>query len=119
MSMMMAHCFLLAYPDPNPTRTERPGTPAPQEEAPDAYKEKPSFYGWVKASRHEAREAYITRDLRDLIQIANRAHRYHRCGDLVWYSWSGKGKAKNKPSYGSTLLGEPPRNCPRYTATMG
>ena len=86
-------------------RPERPGTPAPQEEAPDASKEKPSFYGWVKASRHDAREAYITRDLRDLIQIANRAHRYHRCGDLVWYSWSGKGKAKNKPSYGSTLLG--------------
>ena len=59
----------------------------------------------MKASRHEAREAYITRDLKDLIQIANRAHRYHYRGDVVWYSWSGKGKAKNKPSYGSTLLG--------------
>ena len=88
-------------------RPERPGSPAPQEEEelPQGPEKSHSFYGWVKPSRPEGREAYITRDLRDLIQIANLAHRYHNKGDVVWYSWSGKGKAKNKPSYGSTLLG--------------
>ena len=86
-------------------RPGRLGTPAPQQGAAEEKNEKPSFYGWTKASRHEAQEAYVTRDLRDLIQIANAAHRYNYQGDVVWYSWSGAGKAKNRPSYGSTLIG--------------
>ena len=89
---------------PGLPRPERPGSPAPEEEAPQGSEKSHSFYGWVKPSRPEG-EAYIARDLRDLIQIANQAHRYHGKGDVVWYSWSGKGKAKNRPSYGSTLLG--------------
>ena len=90
-----------------PPRPGRPGSPAPKEGDAEwsASRGKPSFYGWMQATRHEAREAYITRDLKDLISIANVAHRYHYRGDVVWYSWSGKGKAKNKPSYGSTLVG--------------
>ena len=86
-----------------PPRPDRLGSPAPQ--ADSNARQQPSFYGWTKASRHDAVEAYITRDLKDLIQIANRAARYHQRDDVVWYSWNGKGKAKNKPSYGSTLLG--------------
>ena len=88
-----------------PPRPERPGGPAPSPVTPPMSEKNASFYGWVKSTRPDTREAYISRDLRDLIRIANQAHRYGGRDDLVWYSWCGHGKAKNKPSHGSTLLG--------------
>ena len=102
-----------------PPRPVRPGSPAPEADSPSgAGTQKPSFYGWTKASRHEAKEAYVTRDLRDLIQIANQAHRYSNRGDVVWYSWSGKGKSKYKPSYGSTLIGVSKTGAQKLMACM-
>ena len=102
-----------------PPRPDRLGSPAPEADEPgEEETKKPSFYGWTKASRHEAREAYVTRDLRDLIQIANKAHRYHQRDDVVWYSWSGKGKSKNKPTYGSTLIGVSKEGAQKLLACM-
>ena len=102
-----------------PPRPVRPGGPAPEADSESAADtQNPSFYGWTKAGRYEGREAYITRDLRDLIQIANRAHRYHKNGDVVWYSWSGKGKSKNRPSYGSTLIGVSKEGAQKLKACM-
>ena len=102
-----------------PPRPDRLGSPAPEADEPgDEETKKPSFYGWTKASRHEAREAYVTRDLRDLIQIANRAHRYHKQDDVVWYSWCGQGKNKNRPSHGSTLLGVSKEGAQKILACM-
>ena len=102
-----------------PPRPIRPGSPAPEADSPSgAEPQKPSFYGWTKASRHDAKEAYVTRDLRDLIQIANRAHRYHKRGDVVWYSWSGQGKSKSRPSYGSTLIGVSKEGAQKLMACM-
>ena len=102
-----------------PPRPPRPGSPAPEADSPSgADTQKPSFYGWTKSSRPEAKEAYVTRDLRDLIQIANRAHRYHNRGDVVWYSWSGQGKSKNRPSYGSTLIGVSKEGAQKLMACM-
>ena len=102
-----------------PPRPVRPGSPAPEADTPSgAGTQKASFYGWTKASRHEAKEAYVSRDLRDLIRIANQAHRYFNRGDVVWYSWSGKGKSKNRPSYGSTLIGVSKEGAQKLKACM-
>ena len=88
-----------------PPRPVRPGGPAASPATPPMSETQSSFYGWTKASRPDTPEAYISRDLRDLVRIANQAHRYGLRDDVVWYSWVGSGKAKNKPSHGSTLLG--------------
>ena len=77
-----------------PPRPERPGGPAPSPVTPPKLEKDASFYGWVKSSRPDTPVAYISRDLRDLIRIANQASRYEGRGDLVWYSWCGEGWEK-------------------------
>ena len=99
-----------------PPRPEPPGGPAPSPVTSAMSEKDPSFYGWVKSSRPDTPVAYISRDLRDLIRIANQASRYEGRGDLVWYSWCGEGWEKTslpmeRPCWVSAARGQ--RNCMR------
>lgn len=57
----------------------------------------------LRTTKTLTRRAEPSEDVKDLIRLANEAHRRGR-GDLLWYSWE-PGKRKQHPGHGSTLVG--------------
>ena len=92
-------------PSPAPATDTEP-SPAPAEEAPARPpKKRRGYQGWMAAQRTAltANEVEVSRELRDLVQICNRAAMIGR-GHVVWFGWCAKATKRSLPSFGSHLL---------------
>ena len=113
LTVVVPPSLALAAPSPSPAEEHDEPSPAP------AKKQKPKvpqkrYLGWSAAQRPEgkASEVEVSREVRDMVQICNRAAKNGR-GHVVWFGWSPAGTRRSVPSYGSHLLA-----CTKYGAQI-
>ena len=91
---------------PSPAPAEEGGAPTEEAASPQQEPKKRKFAGWTGAQRTKqaAHQVEISQELRDCVQICNRAAMIGR-GHVVWFGWMAKsGKRKSVPSYASHLI---------------
>lgn len=100
--------------EPSPAPAEEPSpspaegtasSPSPKSAATKAAPQKRKFMGWTAAQRtdRKAGEVEIAEELRDMVQICNRAAMIGR-GHVIWFGWQSAGKRKSVPSFASHLV---------------
>ena len=94
----------LEAPSPSPVRDDDP-SPSPDEQELPKVPQKRKFLGWSAAQRPESKasELEVSQELRDMVQICNRAAKIGR-GHVVWFGWCPQGKQKSIPAFASHLL---------------
>ena len=94
----------LEAPSPSPVRDDDP-SPSPDEQDLPKVPQKRKFLGWSVAQRPESKasELEVSQELRDMVQICNRAAKIGR-GHVVWFGWCPQGKQKSIPAFASHLL---------------
>ena len=80
-------------------------SPSPAEQESEGHTKRRKFQGWQAAQRttQQAGKVDISPELRELVQICNRAAMIGR-GHFVWLGWCPKGKKRSVPSYGIHLM---------------